>query len=79
MYFVGLFLWNYVAIMGFKTSGDYLDQLWSNKILVLLWEGPNHSFLGVSWMTNNLDFHVLPSFSTSVLGILRKDDPESSV
>ena len=35
-----LFLWRYVEIIGLKVPGNYCDQFWFNKILVLLCEGP---------------------------------------
>ena len=49
-YFCG----KYVEIIGSKAPGSYLDQLWSNKILVLLCEGPRppNSMISGFWTHN---------------------------
>ena len=36
----GYFAGKYVQITGLKAPGDYSNQFWSDKILVLLCEGP---------------------------------------
>ena len=40
MVFVGPILWKICKKLGLKTSGNHSSQCWSNKILVLLCEGP---------------------------------------
>ena len=41
MAFVGSFLWKIcLTNIGSKAPGNYLDHFWSNRISVVLWEGP---------------------------------------
>ena len=45
----------YVSIIGLKVLGDYLNQFWSNKILVLLCEGPKLNASRISGVLNPWD------------------------
>ena len=44
VFFLLLFYETYVKIIRLKAPGNYSDQFWPNKILVLLCEGPNLTY-----------------------------------
>ena len=47
-YYYYYFYGTYVQIICLKAPGNYSDQLWSNKILVLLGEGPTPNIFMIS-------------------------------
>ena len=50
--FSKLFLWKYVWIISLKAPGSYLDQFGSNRIFVLLCEGPKPNISLISGCLN---------------------------
>ena len=64
---LGYLYGKYVQIIGLKVQGNYSDQFWSNKILVLVCEGPKLNMSMISgfldpWDPSFMDLNIPKDF-----------------
>ena len=70
---VGYFCGKYAYIIGLKAPGNYLDQFWSNKVLVLLCEEPKPTSFVLSGCLDHWEPLFMDSNMPDYFQNIRKD------